>query len=275
MEIQLGNQEFSFGKRTIIMGIVNVTPDSFSDGGRFLAVEEAVKQARQLVADGADVLDIGGESTRPYGNNRPIDAQEEMDRILPVIERLLAEVAIPISVDTYKAATAEAALKRGVHMINDVWGLQYDEHMAAVVAKYNVPVVIMHNQLQPGYQDLMGDITAFLQKSMNIAAKAGIAKEKIIIDPGIGFGKTRADNITIIRQLRKLEGLGCPILLGTSRKAFIGTTRDLPPNDRIEGTAATVAIGIAHGADIIRVHDVKEMSRVARMTDALVREELI
>ena len=274
MEIQLGNQEFSFGKRTIIMGIVNVTPDSFSDGGRFLAVEEAVKQARQLVADGADVLDIGGESTRPYGNNRPIDAQEEMDRILPVIERLLAEVAIPISVDTYKAATAEAALKRGVHMINDVWGLQYDEHMAAVVAKYNVPVVIMHNQLQPGYQDLMGDITAFLQKSMNIAAKAGIAKEKIIIDPGIGFGKTRADNITIIRQLRKLEGLGCPILLGTSRKAFIGTTLDLPPNDRIEGTAATVALGIAHGADIIRVHDVKEMSRVARMTDALVREEL-
>lgn len=150
-----------------------------------------------------------------------------MDRILPVIERLLAEVAIPISVDTYKAATAEAALKRGVHMINDVWGLQYDEHMAAVVA-FTVPVVIMHNQLQPGYQDLMGDITAFLQKSMNIAAKAGIAKEKIIVDPGIGFGKTRVDNITIIRQLRNLEGLGCPILLGTSRKAFIGTTLDLP-----------------------------------------------
>lgn len=275
MEIRLGNQDFSFGKRTIIMGIVNVTPDSFSDGGRFLAVEEAVKQARQLVADGADILDIGGESTRPYGNNRPIDAQEEMDRILPVIERLLEEVAVPISVDTYKASTAEAALERGAHMINDVWGLQYDEHMAAVVAKYNVPIVIMHNQLQPGYQNLMGDITAFLQKSINIAAKAGIAQDKIIVDPGIGFGKTRADNITIIRQLRRLEGLGCPILLGTSRKAFIGTTLDLPAHERIEGTAATVAIGIAHGADIIRVHDVKEMSRVARMTDALVREELI
>jgi dihydropteroate synthase len=257
------------------MGIVNVTPDSFSDGGCYRQVEAAVRHAHRLVADGADIIDIGGESTRPYGNNQPVTAQEEMDRVLPVLERLIREIGVPISLDTYKPATAEAALKMGVHMINDVWGLQQDAAMAAVVAKYQVPLIVMHNQEQPGYQDLLKEVNQFLLESIRIAEQAGIAKENIIIDPGIGFGKTRTDNIKLIRHLRLLEELDCPILLGTSRKAFIGTTLGgLPPAERVEGTAATVAIGIANGAAIVRVHDVKEMVRVARMTDALIREEL-
>lgn len=269
------DRELQIGQRTLIMGIVNVTPDSFSDGGCYRQVEAAVRHAHRLVADGADVIDIGGESTRPYGNNQPVTAQEEMDRVLPVLERLIREISVPISLDTYKPATAEAALKMGVHMINDVWGLQRDAAMAAVVAKYQVPLIVMHNQEQPGYQDLLKEVNQFLLESIRIAEQAGIAKENIIIDPGIGFGKTRTDNIKLIRHLRLLEELNCPILLGTSRKAFIGTTLGgLPPAERVEGTAATVAIGIANGADIVRVHDVKEMVRVARMTDALIREEL-
>jgi dihydropteroate synthase len=269
------DRELQIGQRTLIMGIVNVTPDSFSDGGCYRQVEAAVRHAHRLVADGADIIDIGGESTRPYGNNQPVTAQEEMDRVLPVLERLIREISVPISLDTYKPATAEAALKMGVHMINDVWGLQQDVAMAAVVAKYQVPLIVMHNQEQPGYQDLLKEVNQFLLKSIRIAEQAGIAKENIIIDPGIGFGKTRTDNIKLIRHLRLLEELDCPILLGTSRKAFIGTTLGgLPPAERVEGTAATVAIGIANGADIVRVHDVKEMVRVARMTDALIREEL-
>ena len=273
--MKLKNFELPLGKRTVIMGIVNVTPDSFSDGGRFNNIDAALSHARQLVADGADILDLGGESTRPYGNNEPIGADEEMSRILPVLERLLQEVPVPVSIDTYKAATAEAALKLGAHIINDVWGLQGDQAMAAVVAKYQAPVVVMHNQNHIGYNDLMADVCGFLRTSIAIAEQAGLSKDKIIVDPGVGFAKTRADNIMIIRHLRQLEQLGCPILLGTSRKNFIGTTLNLPADDRVEGTAATVAIGIANGADIIRVHDVKEMTRVARMTDALVREHLL
>jgi len=270
-----GDRELKLGERTLVMGIVNVTPDSFSDGGCFRQMDAAVKQAHKLVADGADIIDIGGESTRPYGNNQAITAQEEMDRVLPVLERLIREIPVPISLDTYKPATAKAALEMGVHMINDVWGLQKDAAMAEVVANYQVPLVIMHNKEQPGYQDLLGEVNGFLLESIRIAEQAGIDRKNIIVDPGIGFGKTRADNLKLIRHLRQMEVLGCPILLGTSRKAFIGTTLGgLPPADRIEGTAATVAVGIANGADIIRVHDVKEMSRVARMTDALVREEL-
>ncbi|TCL38240.1 dihydropteroate synthase [Anaerospora hongkongensis] len=269
------DRELEVGRRTLVMGIVNVTPDSFSDGGCFRQVEAAVRHAHQLIADGADILDIGGESTRPYGNNQPVSAEEEMERVLPVLERLLREVAVPISLDTYKPETAEAALKLGVHMINDVWGLQKDPAMAAIVAKYQVPVIVMHNQAQPGYQDLLAEVSAFLLKSIQIAGQAGIDKKNIIIDPGIGFGKTRTDNLRLIRHLEQLKALECPILLGTSRKAFIGTTLGgLLPGERVEGTAATVAVGIANGADIVRVHDVKEMARVARMTDALIREEL-
>lgn len=269
------DRELEVGRRTLVMGIVNVTPDSFSDGGCFRQAEAAVRHAHQLIADGADILDIGGESTRPYGNNQPVSVQEEMERVLPVLERLLQEVAVPISLDTYKPETAEAALKLGVHMINDVWGLQKDPAMAAIIAKYQVPVIVMHNQAQPGYQDLLAEVSAFLLKSIQIAGQAGIDKKNIIVDPGIGFGKTRTDNLRLIRHLEQLKTLECPILLGTSRKAFIGTTLGgLLPAERVEGTAATVAVGIANGADIVRVHDVKEMARVARMTDALIREEL-
>ena len=272
--MKAGNFELPIGKKTLIMGILNVTPDSFSDGGRFYRIDDALRQAEKMVADGADIIDIGGESTRPYGNSKPVSAEEEMERILPVIEVLVKELPVPISVDTYKARTAEAALRLGAGIINDVWGLQGDKEMAGVVAKYGAPVMVMHNQDQPGYTNLMAEIVAFLARSIDIAAEAGIPKERVIVDPGIGFGKTRADNIMVIRCLRQLEALGCPILLATSRKTFIGTTLNLPPTERVEGTAATVAIGIANGADIVRVHDVKEMSRVAKMADALVREEL-
>jgi dihydropteroate synthase len=267
-------KKLEIGSRTVIMGILNVTPDSFSDGGKFNSFDAALLQAHQMVEDGADIIDIGGESTRPYGNNRPINAAEEMERVLPVLERLLKELPVPISLDTYKAATARAALQMGVHIINDVWGLQKDPDMGEVVAEYGVPLIVMHNQAEPGYQDIMGEINGFLRRSIELAEQAGIAHENIMVDPGIGFGKTRADNLVVMRRLREMEALGCPILLGTSRKAFIGTTLNLPATDRVEGTAATIALGIANGVDIIRVHDVKAMTRVARMADALVREEV-
>lgn len=269
-----GSRRLEIGKKTLIMGVLNITPDSFSDGGRYNNLDLAIRQAHRMVAEGVDIIDIGGESTRPYGDNQPISAEQEMDRVLPVIEKLLQEVSVPISLDTYKAATAKSALELGVHMINDVWGLQQDPAMAEVLAQYEVPVVVMHNKLEPGYQDLMGEINHFLRNSIQIATDAGISHDRVIVDPGVGFGKTRADNLHVIRNLRELEVLSCPILLGTSRKAFIGTTLDLPPTDRVEGTAATVAIGIYNGADIVRVHDIKEMARVAKMADAVMREEV-
>lgn len=272
---QWGEKRLELGKRTIIMGILNVTPDSFSDGGIYNNFAAAVEQAHKMVEDGADIIDIGGESTRPYGNNKPVSAEEEMERVLPILEKLIKELSVPVSLDTYKSSTARAALKMGVHMINDVWGLQKDPDMASAIAEYKVPVVVMHNKAELGYRDLLGEISGFLHHSIRIAEDAGIGRDHVIIDPGIGFGKTRADNLLIMRRLRELEALGCPILLGTSRKSFIGSTLDLPPDERVEGTAATVTLGIANGADIVRVHDVREMARVARMTDALIREEVV
>jgi dihydropteroate synthase len=271
---QWGEKQLELGNRTVVMGILNITPDSFSDGGKYNNLSAAVEQAHKMVEDGADVIDIGGESTRPYGNNKPISAEEEMERVLPVLEKLIEELSVPISLDTYKAVTAKAALEIGVHILNDVWGLQKDPDMATVIAKFKVPVIVMHNKTEPGYRDLLGEVSGFLGKSIQIAEDAGIGRDNVIVDPGIGFGKTRADNLIIMRRMGELQALGCPILLGTSRKSFIGTTLDLPPAERIEGTAATIALGIANGADIVRVHDVKEMVRVARMTDALVREEV-
>ena len=268
-----GEKQLVLGRRTAVMGILNITPDSFSDGGRYFDLSAAVEQAYKMVEAGADIIDVGGESTRPYGHNRPIDAEEEMARVLPVLERLIADLPVPVSLDTYKPATAKAALQMGVHMINDVWGLQQDPEMAGIIAQYGVPVVIMHNKAEPGYRDLLGEIAGFLRRSIKIAEEAGIGRDMVIIDPGIGFGKTRADNLTIMRRLEELKALDCPLLLGTSRKSFIGTTLDLSPGERVEGTAATVALGIAQGADIVRVHDVKEMARVARMTDAIMRRE--
>jgi len=274
--MKIGNRKFEFGKRTYIMGILNVTPDSFSDGGRFLNVEQAVEQAKRLWEEGADMIDIGGESTRPGA--RPVSAAEEKKRILPVIERLVRETKILISVDTTKAEVAEAALSRGAQMVNDISGMHLDRRMAKVVAKFKVPVCIMHikgrprkMQEHPAYSDLMLEILDYLGEGLEIAKKSGILPEQILVDPGIGFGKKIDHNFEIIRRLKELKILGRPIMLGTSRKSFIGKTLGLPVEERGAGTAASVAVSIMNGADFIRVHDVWQMARVAKMTDAIIR----
>ena len=256
--------------KTLIMGILNLTHDSFSDGGKYNNMDIALRHVEEMVKDGADIIDIGAESTRPYNGPRQVSAEEELERLLPVLAQVLSVSAVPVSVDTYKAVVAEAALRLGAHIINDVWGLQKDPEMAKVIAKYDVPVVIMHNQLGTQYEgDLMASICAFLHKSIDIGVNAGISRNNIIVDPGIGFGKTSRDNLLVMAYLQELKALGCPILLGTSRKRFIGEVLDLPVEDRIEGTAATVALGIAKGASIVRVHDVKAMARIAKMTDSM------
>lgn len=256
------------GKRTLVMGILNVTPDSFSDGGRYLNVEDALNRAREMVDAGADIIDLGAESTRPGA--APIPAEDEWQRLAPVLERLVSAVEVPVSVDTSKTAVAERALEAGAHMLNDQWALA-DEGMAELAGRYQVPVIVMHNQKDTSYRDLLGDITGYFQRCIEKGRQAGIDPEGIILDPGFGFGKTPEQNLEVLRRLMELKGFGCPLLIGTSRKSTIGKILDLPVDERVEGTAATVAISIAHGADIIRVHDVRAMTRVARMTDAIVR----
>lgn len=262
----------TLGECTLVMGILNVTPDSFSDGGKFFDPLVAVEHAHQMVEDGADIIDIGGESTRPSTwTEEPLSAAEEIRRIMPVLERLLAEVKVPISIDTYKAETARAALEAGAHMINDIWGFQRDPGIAAVAGEYDVPVILMHNQDGTEYQDLMGDLLAALRNSIEIAQNGGVQPDQIIVDPGIGFGKDVQQNLAVMRRLRELRSLGKPILLGTSRKSMIGKTLNLPADQRLEGTLATVVWGIAQGAaDIVRVHDVKETVRAVRMVDAII-----
>ncbi|MDF9409234.1 dihydropteroate synthase [Pelotomaculum isophthalicicum JI] len=259
------------GEKTLIMGILNVTPDSFSDGGSYLDSGAAVARAKRMVADGADIIDLGGESTRP--GHMPVDAEEELARVIPVLKELVKELPVPISIDTSKSAVARLALESGAHMLNDQWALRADPAMAGLAAEYGVPVVLMHNQEGTGYSDLTGDMIAYFQESINFALEAGMDREKIIIDPGFGFGKTAEQNLEALRRLRELRCLGLPVLIGTSRKSTIGKVLGLPVEQRVEGTAATVAVGIVNGADIVRVHDVKEMARVARMTDAIVREQ--
>ncbi|HNB54185.1 MAG TPA: dihydropteroate synthase [Anaerolineales bacterium] len=285
---------FAWGTRTYVMGILNLTPDSFSGDGLMqargnmpeLAGLLAMEQARRFVNAGVSILDVGGESTRP--GSAPVNADEEATRVLPVI-RLLAEAfpGVPISVDTYKASIAEAALEAGATMVNDVWGLRADPEMGAVVAQYGVPVILMHNRSKPAnaeiearlggryvgvhYENLLEDVKQELMASVALAHAAGISDEQIILDPGIGFGKTVPQSLELLDRLDEIKALGYPVLLGPSRKSFIGYTLDLPPEQRVEGTAATVAIGIARGADIVRVHDVVAMVRVAKMTDAIVR----
>jgi dihydropteroate synthase len=270
-ELRLGNTVLPLGKRTIIMGILNVTPDSFSDGGRFNRVEEALAQAYRMAEQGADIIDIGGESTRP--GHQEVSVEEELKRVMPVIQILKKEHSfkLPISIDSYKAAVAEAALDAGVEMLNDVWGLKKDNAIGAVAAQYKVPICLMHNRNNTDYVDLLPDIIADLEESLALAHQAGIEDSAIIIDPGIGFGKNLAQNLEVMRRLSELCCLGYPLLLGTSRKSMIGKTLDLPADQRLEGTAATVACGIASGVAIVRVHDVLEMKRVAIMTDAMTR----
>jgi len=265
-------KELVLGERTLIMGILNATPDSFSDGGRFIDPSAAVAHARQMVADGADIIDLGGESTRP--GYVPVAEEEELRRVMPVLEKLVGEVPVPISIDTTKAGVARRALEAGAHIINDQWALRADPAMAAVAAEFNAPVVLMHNRQGTEYRDMMGEMIDFFRESIAMAEKAGLSRDQIIIDPGIGFGKTLEQNLEVMRRLRELDCLGLPVLLGTSRKSLIAGTLNLPPDERVEGTAATVAVGIAAGVDIVRVHDVKEMARVARMTDAMVRRNV-
>lgn len=287
--LQIGNHTFLWGSRTYVMGILNITPDSFSGDGILSqsdAVRAAVEQARDFLTHGADVLDVGGESTRP--GSQPVNAQEELERVIPVIEAISHEIPDSmISIDTYKARVAEAAFRAGAHILNDVWGLRADSELASVAAASRVPVILMHNRSNPTsvevraqlgnayigstYKNLMEDVKRELLISVELATKAGIDESFLILDPGIGFGKTREHNLELINRLDEIRALGFPVLLGPSRKSFIGFTLDLPAGQRVEGTAATVAVGITRGADIIRVHDVKEMARVAKMTDAIVR----
>lgn len=267
--IPCGSYELLIGKRTLVMGIVNVTSDSFSDGGKYMHLENAVKHGIQLVEDGADILDIGGESTRP--GYTPISAEEELNRVLPVIRELVKVVKVPIAIDTSKAAVAKAVIEAGAHIVNDVWGFKKDPEMAALCASLNIPVILMHNRLEPLETNVMEGLINETRECINLALEAGVKDEMIILDPGIGFGKTYEGNLTVLKNLNEFCEMGYPVLLGTSRKSVIGYTLNVPPNERLEGTAVTVALGIAQGADIIRMHDVKEMKRVAVMTDALVR----
>jgi len=274
VELQLGKQRYPIGKRTLIMGILNLTPDSFSDGGRFYSLEQALSQAYQMAEEGADIIDIGGESTRPgYENAEKVTATEELKRVMPVIEELKKDNSfkLPLSIDTYKAETAEKALAAGVEMLNDVWGFKEDDAIAAVAARYRIPVCLMHNRRNTDYNDLIPDIISELIDSIELAHRAGIEDSLIIVDPGIGFGKDYTQNLDVMLHLSEIKKMGYPLLLGTSRKSIVGKTLNLPVNDRIEGTAATVAYGISSGADIVRVHDVKQMKRVAVMTDAMTR----
>ncbi|MBK6793202.1 MAG: dihydropteroate synthase [Anaerolineales bacterium] len=287
--LQIGSFTFHWGSRTYVMGILNVTPDSFSGDGIFAAgdvTEQAVKQAEGFLANGADILDVGGESTRP--GSEPVNAENEMERVVPVIAALRQNFPdVLISIDTYKSSVAEAAIRAGANIVNDVWGFRADPEIASVAARYRTPVILMHNRSNPAsvevreklggtyvgaeYADLVEDVKRELMNSVEIALKAGVEEKLVLLDPGIGFGKKREHNLELINRLDEIRSLGYPILLGTSRKSFIGFTLDLPPDQRVEGTAATVAVGITRGADMIRVHDVKEMARVAKMTDALVR----
>ena len=287
--LQVGSFTFTWGQRTYLMGILNVTPDSFSGDGLMSAgdlIEHALRQAEHFLKHHTDILDIGGESTRP--GSMPISAEEEIERVVPVIDAIRKNFSDAIiSLDTSKAKVAEAGFKAGAQILNDVWALRADPKLASVAKAFNAPVILMHNRSTPGsvevrerlgnaylgseYENLIEDVKRELLMSVEIANKAGVEDRQIILDPGIGFGKKREHNLELINRLGELRTLGYPVLLGSSRKSFVGFTLDLPADQRVEGTAATVAIGIARGADIIRVHDVKEMSRVAKMTDALVR----
>ena len=276
-----GRSVFYWGQRTYVMGVINVSPDSFSGDG-LADVEGAVARAKRLASDGADIIDIGGESTRP--GSIPVSTDEELRRVIPVVEKLAHEISVPLSVDTYKLEVARQALDAGANMINDIWGLKKEPRLADLAAQKGVPIALMSNQRGSPCHDIMSTVISDLKRAIEQALDAGVARENIIVDPGIGFGKTQEQNLEVLQRLEELQALGRPILLGSSRKSFIGWVLDLtpeqrlsevpfvPPDDqRLEGTAATIAIGIAKGTDIVRVHDVKEMARVCKMSDALVR----
>ncbi len=266
--LRLNGHTMELGKRTLVMGILNATPDSFSDGGSFNSLDKAVEHAKKMVEEGADIIDVGGESTRPGSQTVTLD--EELRRVIPVIEALSAQLDIPISIDTYKAEVARQALQAGAHIINDVWGFKEDPAMAGTAAEFDCPVILMHNRRNMDYSNFMEDVKSDLQESVNLALDAGVRSEQIVLDPGIGFAKTYELNLELMRRLHELLELGYPLLLGTSRKSFIRQTLGLPADDVVEGTAATAVLGIASGCGIVRVHDVKAVRRAADMTDAIV-----
>ena len=289
--LEINQHAFDWGSRTFVMGILNVTPDSFSgDGllGNGDSLQAALEQAGRFLDAGADILDVGGESTRP--GSEPLSAQAELERVLPVVQAISGEFPQAlISIDTYKASVAEQALAAGAHIVNDVWALRADADLGGVIARHGAPVILMHNRSNPTsvevrqrlgnayigaeYDNLMEDVMRELLESVQLAREAGIPDERIILDPGLGFGKSVSQNLELINQVHEIRSLGFPVLLGPSRKSFIGFTLDLPPDQRLEGTAAAVCVGITRGADAVRVHDVEYMVRVARMTDALTRKK--
>jgi dihydropteroate synthase len=262
----LGGRSFEWGSRVYVMGIVNVTPDSFSGDG-VIDRGAAVEQGLRMVAEGADLLDVGGESTRP--GHQPVSAETEIERALPVVERLAREAGVPVSIDTWKLPVAEAAVAAGATILNDVWGLQRSPGLAALAAREGLGLILMHNQDGTSYSDLMAELIASLRLSAGLAEAAGVPADRVIVDPGIGFGKTADQNLIVLRRLTELRMLDRPLLVGTSRKSFIGRILDLPVEDRLEGTAASVAAAVLRGADIVRVHDVRAMTRVVRVAEAL------
>ncbi|MCX6008971.1 MAG: dihydropteroate synthase [Chloroflexi bacterium] len=262
------NATFHWGELTYVMGIVNVSPDSFSGDG-LDSVDAAVAQAQRFVTEGVDILDVGGESTRP--DSSPISVDEELRRVIPVLEWLIGKVKVPLSVDTYKFDVARKALDAGAEMINDIWGLKKEPRLAKLAADRGAPIILMSNQRDKPRHNIVSAVIEDLKRSIDLALDSGVPWENIIVDPGIGFGKTLEQNLELVRRLDELKVLGRPILLGTSRKSMIGSILDLPPEQRLEGTAATIAIGIAKGADMVRLHDVREMIRVCRMSDAIIR----
>ena len=275
-ELRLGKKILDLSSRTYLMGILNVTPDSFSDGGKFLNPKDAIKQALIMAEQGADIIDVGGESTRPGSDSVPLE--EELRRVIPVIEELVKKTDIPVSIDTCKSEVAARALDSGAEMVNDISALRFDPEMKKIISKYDVPVILMHikgtpknMQDNPHYDNVIQEISDYLRESIQMAEDSGISKDKIIIDPGIGFGKRVRDNLEILRNLNKFTSLGKPILLGLSRKSFIGKVLDLPLDQRLEGSLAATAVAILNGAKILRVHDVKESKRAAQMVDAILK----
>jgi len=265
---QFGNTDMDFTKETVIMGILNVTPDSFSDGGKYGRIDAALKRAEEMLRDGAKIIDVGGESTRP--GHMPISLEEELERTVPVIKALTKELGCTVSIDTYKAGVAEEAILAGAQIINDIWGAKREPYIADVAAKHNVPIILMHNREVAEYEgNFMDDVIADLEESVGIAVAAGVAHDNIWLDPGIGFARSAIQNIWTMQGLDRISGMGYPVLLGTSRKSLIGNVLGLPVEERLEGTGATVCYGIEHGCHIMRVHDVKEIARMAKMMDVL------
>lgn len=267
--MKIGTKEFDFKNHCYVMGILNVTPDSFSDGGKWNNMDAALKHTEQMIAEGCDILDIGGESTRP--GYTLLSDEEEISRVVPVIEAVKSRFDVPISLDTYKSNVAKAGLKAGADLINDIWGCKYDPEMASVIAEAGVPCCLMHNRKEAVYNDYLNDVLDDLRECVRIAKAAGIADDRIILDPGIGFGKTYENNLELMNHVEILQQLGYPVLLGTSRKSMIGLTLDLPAAERVEGTIVTTVMGVMKGCCIVRVHDVKENKRAVAMTEKLLQ----